>query len=311
MIVTILDLGTNTFNILVAEIQDHQHQILHIDKMSVKLGEGSINQNFISQLAYHRGLEAIDTYHKRAVAFKSDKIIAVGTSALRGAKNGQDFIRQIKQNNDIGVHIINGKEEANLIHKGVLLAIPELTEKFLIMDIGGGSTEFIISEKDQTKWCNSYLLGAARLLQKHHISDPITNEEIKELEHYFENSLESLFYQLKKEKVDLMIGSSGSFDTFAEMILHKFYTPFEIEKLRRYDFNLDDFHHIYHKLIKSTQAERLQMDGLIPMRADMIVIAAIFTNYVLKKSGISKMKLSAYSLKEGILYCLIHDIPYL
>jgi exopolyphosphatase/guanosine-5'-triphosphate,3'-diphosphate pyrophosphatase len=102
-----------------------------------------------------------------------------------------------------------------------------------------------------------------------------------------------------------LIGSSGSFDTFAEMICHQYFNENMLEGKTTFEFNKKDLLEIHQQLIKSTRAERLQMKGLIAMRVDMIVIASIFMHYIIKKFEIDKIRLSTYSLKEGVLYKMI------
>ncbi len=175
----------------------------------------------------------------------------------------------------------------------------------LIMDIGGGSTEFIIANKGKIFWKRSFLLGAARLLEKFKPSDPIRETEKKKIENHLEENLQPLYDAVKKFPVEELIGSSGSFDSLAEMIAYKYYDIGLLKGITEYDFNLDDCEKIYDIILKSTTEERLHMKGLAKMRVDMIVVSAIFVDYIFQKLSLKKMRLSRYSLKEGVLWELL------
>ncbi|MFN4233984.1 MAG: phosphatase [Bacteroidia bacterium] len=301
-IIAIIDLGTNTFNLLVAKIEKEKpYQIILSTKIPVKLGEGGLSKNHITEAAFERGINAIEQHLKNAARFNPEKIFAFATSAVRSADNGKEFADAIKQRFNINVEIIDGNREAELIYKGVREAVPLNNHKSLIMDIGGGSTEFIIANKDEIFWKYSFNLGAARLLEKFNPSDPILLCEIENIRNYLKTELTPLFNALEKYPSEELIGSSGSFDSLAEMIAYKFYNPDILNDTTHYTFKLEDFYHIHDILIKSTKAERMQMKGLVSMRVDMIVISSIFIQLILQECNLNKMRLSTYSLKEGVL----------
>ncbi|MNE21745.1 Ppx/GppA phosphatase family protein [compost metagenome] len=133
------------------------------------------------------------------------------------------------------------------------------------------------------------------------MSDPISESEIAELESYFEEKLHPLFEATSIYKIDQLVGSAGSFETFADMIAHRFYTPQLTENIISYKFNSEEFEQIYEQIIKSTHKERLHTPGLITMRVDMIVVAAILTHFVRQKLKVQRMHLSGYALKEGVI----------
>jgi exopolyphosphatase/guanosine-5'-triphosphate,3'-diphosphate pyrophosphatase len=323
MKIAIIDLGTNTFNIFIAEIfPDKTVRKLYKSKISVKLGEGGINKNFIEEKPFTRGIRALKKHKRTIEKFGAEKILAFATAAIRGASNGKKFIHTAKQKTGIDVQIISGEREAELIYYGVRAAVKMNDTPSLIMDIGGGSTEFIIANKKEILWKQSFLLGAARLMEKFKPSDPITKEEIKQIENYLEQELQPLFSAvgplstsfptlLPGEKgansVAELIGSAGSFDSLAEMIAHLLYDISIIKGITEYDFNIEDCEKIYNIILKSTTRERMHMKGLTKMRVDMIVVSAIFVDFIFLRLGLKKMRLSKYSLKEGVLWELMHS----
>ncbi len=304
--IAIIDLGTNTFNLLVAEIENgKKHKILLNTKLPVKLGEGGLLKNHITPAAFERGINAIEQHLLNASRFSPEKIFAFATSAVRSADNGKEFAHALKQRFNIDIEIIDGEREAELIYKGVREALPLNDQPSLIMDIGGGSTEFIIANNKGIFWKYSFNLGAARLLEKFNPSDPILICEIEAMRNYLKGELNPLFTALEKYSSTELIGSSGSFDSLAEMIANKFYNPDILNDTSHYTFKMEDFYHIHDILIKSTKEERLKMKGLVSMRVDMIVISSIFIHLILQECNLNKMRLSTYSLKEGVLAELI------
>ncbi|MFH0892994.1 MAG: Ppx/GppA phosphatase family protein [Bacteroidota bacterium] len=307
MRVAIIDLGTNTFNLLIAELDGESFQIIFSTKKSVKLGEGGITKKQIADAAYQRGIEALSHYHKIVIKKGVEKVFAFATSAIRSAENGAAFATEAESIIGAKINIIDGDREAELIFQGVKLAVKPDEKPFLIMDIGGGSTEFIIVENEKLIWKQSFNLGVARLLERFQPSDPILESDIEVICNYLDEKLKPLSDILGKIKVSRLIGSSGSFDTFAEMICNDFYTPSLIDKSSTFHFKLDEFEMIHKKLLASTLQERLCMKGLIPMRADMIVLASVFVKYMLTRFSITEMQLSKYALKEGVIYELMHQ----
>lgn len=304
--IAIIDLGTNTFNLLIVQIKpDKSYHVICQTKISVKLGEGGITKGFIAQEAFQRGIDALKMHRLTIQLHNAEKVIAFATSAIREASNGKDFIAQAKEITKIHVEMISGEREAELIYLGVRDAV-QMTDKIsLIIDIGGGSTEFIIANKDQVFWKYSFLLGAARLLEKFKPSDPMTEEENQAIKNYLRTELQPLYEAIAKYPVTELIGSSGSFDSLAEMIAYRFYTPEILKDKTEYQFALPDCAEIYKILMKSTKKERMEMKGLISMRVDMIVVSSILVHFILVEFDIHQMRLSTYSLKEGVLHELI------
>ena len=305
MRIAVIDMGTNTFNLVIADHNQSHYTILHHDKFVVKLGEGGINLNIIRPEPFWRAVDYIEKILEVVKAFKVTEIFAFATSAIREASNGKLFVEAIDKLFGLKVEVISGDREAALIYSGVKSAVTLSNKKSLIMDIGGGSTEFIIGNNDEIFWKRSYKLGAARLLELFSPPEPMSKECLTAIETYLNKELSSLDEVLKEHEIEELIGSSGSFDTFAEMICHRHYFPEMLVGKTTFDFNLTYLASLHQRLLNSTRIQRLEMPGMIAMRVDMIVIASVFLHFVLNKYGISKVRLSTYSLKEGVLYQMI------
>lgn len=306
MKIAILDLGTNTFHLLIAEVKRGKFKVIFKSKIVVKLVEGSIQKNVIAKVPFRRGIDALLHYSDVIDTYKPKEVHAFATSAIRSSDNGNEFVRMAKKSSGIKINVITGAKEAGLIYYGVRQCVNLNGGTSLIMDIGGGSTEFIIAGEKKVYWKQSFNIGAARLLEMFKPSDPITPNEILAIEAHLKKQLAPLAVAIKKYPVKKLIGSSGSFDTFAEMSGHRFYNRNVIKKVKSYKFKMDDFYRMHDIIIGSTVEERLKMKGLIKMRVDMIVIAAICTNYILKKFNLEEMHLSKYALKEGALWDIMN-----
>ena len=302
MVFAVIDLGTNTFNLLIAEKQaDNTFKKLFKTKIPVKLGEGSINLGFISAIPFQRGIEALQTYEGYLNKYKVQQTFAFATSAIRSASNGRDFVEQAREHTAIDITIIDGSEEAELIYHGNKMAV-KMDEKIsLIMDIGGGSTEFILANNNTIFWKESYLLGAARLLEKFRPSDPITSSEINEFNDYLRQKLHTLFEAIRSFKPESLIGSSGAFDSIVDMIGEEFNTITLDELLTEYPIELSKYIYVSNKIKKSTLKERREIKGLIDMRVDMIVISVLLIDFILTELKLKNIRVSTFSLKEGVI----------
>jgi exopolyphosphatase/guanosine-5'-triphosphate,3'-diphosphate pyrophosphatase len=215
--VAIIDMGTNTFHLLLANIGEEGFTITHREKVPVKIGVGGINQGFITKEGIER---AVSTMRSFKQTLKEDGIVTVlafGTSAMRNASNGKEVAKKIEKETGIQTQIISGLEEAEYIYKGIQAAINMGTEKCLIMDIGGGSVEFIIGNETKNFWSHSFEIGGQRLLERFQRHDPITSQEVEELFVYFKQELQPLLDELKIHQPKTLIGSSGTFDTLSDI----------------------------------------------------------------------------------------------
>ena len=144
-------------------------------------------------------------------------------------------------------------------------------------------------------------MGAARLIEHIQPSDPILLSEIKKLNNYLAENLIAFEKAVAKFEPKKLVGSSGSFDTFAAIILNKTNDLNLIRRKTEYQFNLKEYKTLHKELVKSTFKERLRMKGMLRMRADMIVVASLLLTFALSKTVIRKLHLSTYALKEGLL----------
>ena len=305
--VAVLDLGTNTFNLLLVKITPNAYYIFRNEKIPVKLGKGGINHGLITEDAQKRAIDAIDRYKQIIDREKVDQVYGYATSAFRDAKNGPEIREMIEARTGFPIHIISGDLEAEFIYKGVKTAIDIGGVDCLIMDIGGGSVEFIIANRERIAWKKSYDIGAQRLLDWYHQIDPIPEKEVVRLFGFFDETLTELAIQMEKFKPDCLIGSSGTFDTLSEIHqynINRFSTGDETEL----PLTSLGFEHIFQQILPMNREQRLRIPGMMEMRVDMIVVASSLVKYTLDKFHIQQIRVSAHSLKEGMITVLQQEM---
>jgi exopolyphosphatase/guanosine-5'-triphosphate,3'-diphosphate pyrophosphatase len=306
MPLAVIDLGTNTFHLLLARVVgDNEVEELHKLQIPVKLGEGGINNRTIIPAAFERGLGALHLFKSEIAKFGTSKVFAYATSAIRGADNGQEFVDAVKEQTGIEINIITGDEEAELIFNGVRHSIKLTEERVLVMDIGGGSVEFIIANKDQIFWKHSFLLGAARLLEVYHTTDPISLDEQHTLIEYLDFELLPLKNAIHEFPVTALVGSAGSFESLVEMIEQNL--DKKLHFTTSCPVSIDDYHIIHKLIMESSHQDRMDFKGLIPYRGEMIVMSFMLIDYVLRNFNILTLFASDYSLKEGALFKMGRD----
>jgi exopolyphosphatase / guanosine-5'-triphosphate,3'-diphosphate pyrophosphatase len=301
--IAVIDCGTNTFNLLIVEILRESPEKLFSTRIPVKLGQNGINQQHIAEAPYLRGIEALRNFQTSISNHEVNHVLAFATSAIRDAKNGRQFVEDAKRLFDISIKVIDGEEEARLIYEGNRKAVTLSDKRSLIMDIGGGSTEFILCNQHEVLWKQSFQLGAARLLEQFKPSDPIRLQEISDIELFLKKELVPLTNAiLKFGNVEELIGSSGAFDSLIDMIQGELGGESIRQGKTEYVINLSDYKKIADKVIVSTYQERMAIKGLIEMRVDMMVISCLLINTVLHNYTVPCFKASTYSLKEGALF---------
>ena len=291
--IAIIDIGTNTFNLLVVDKLDNKFETIFKERIGVGLGNKGINDSTIAPKAFERGVQTLNEFKNKCLEFNVSYIRAIGTSALRNAKNQQDFITTVHQQTGIAINIISGNEEAELIYHGVKIN-HGFDSPSVIMDIGGGSTEFIFANQNGIIDKASFEIGVSRIYQHLDKPDQLDADMVAKIERHLEKHTLHFFDQ---RSADVLIGSSGSFKTFFELYQNIQYPRDQYVRLEMLDL-ITNLNHIMY----STKKERVDNHYIIPIRKRMINIAAVKTNWVIKKLGIKEFMVSPYSLKEGAIF---------
>ena len=294
----VIDMGTNTFHLLLVELDGKEFKTIYKEKIAVKLGQGGITQNQITPEAEKRAVHTLGHFKNMIDGETINQVFAFATSAVRNATNGPDFVKKVKEELGIQIHVISGEEEAQLIYEGIHFSGALDEHSYLMMDIGGGSVEFIIGNAQEAFWKQSFEIGGQRLLDAFHYHDPILPEEVEKLEQYCAEKLQPLLDAIERYKPSGFVGASGTFDTLIDMY---YATMLQCKLTGQHVFELpvSDFYQLFQLLVTKNRAERLLIPGMIAMRVDMIVVASCLIDFILQHVQVESIRCSHYSLKEG------------
>lgn len=296
MYAAIIDLGTNSFHFLLLE----NGSIIEKQTDLVRLGQGGISKKIITDEARNRAVKAIEKYKQTIDKYKvkDERIFAYGTSALRSAANADEVIEYIWDKTRIKIKVIHGFEEAELIYNGVKQAV-YIENNALIIDIGGGSTEFVVCDADTVLRKSSIEVGAERLFQEFIHHDPVLEREIQLEQHHLNKVLEEEFVQVSRLHPAILIGSGGSFTTLKDMIYYQQIGKLPPESLISYHCMMEDIVRLHDQLITSDFDERAKMPGLPLSRVEVIVPVVIMIKLIMERLDFKEVFISEYSLKEG------------
>ncbi|MBK8852240.1 MAG: hypothetical protein IPN73_19095 [Saprospiraceae bacterium] len=297
MKVAAIDLGSNTFHLLIVEGEGSKiKEEIYRERVFVGLGDGGIE--FLGEEAIERGLNACLSFRKAINYHRVDKLKVTGTAALRNASNAHEFTSRATAILGVKIDVIGGQEEARLIFEGVK-QLSDLDERTLIVDIGGGSTEFIIAEKGALVWAESFLLGVGVMHAAFHKEEPISADHEDELRQFIQMTLAPLKKELEKNNVSCFIGASGSFEVLESMTGR----PSFKNKLNTVE--MADAHKIAVMIIGKNLADRSQLPGMPLERVKLIVVAMILIEEILKMTKDVTLRVTPYALKEGLLAQLL------
>jgi exopolyphosphatase/guanosine-5'-triphosphate,3'-diphosphate pyrophosphatase len=269
--------------------------------IATQLGKGGINSQLITPEAIERAMKVLKDFRTEIDRFEiqPENIIATATSAVRNANNRMEFTDRVFNETAIKIQVISGDEEAALIYEGVRQAI-EITRPSLIIDIGGGSVEFIIANNSGILWKQSFEIGGQRLMELFMKSDPISTKAVERLDNYLRENLIPLANAMHQYRPEILVGSSGSFDTLNDIHWMKEFNSLPEEEIG-FDYPIAAFKEAYELLVYRNRTERMEVSGMVELRVDMIVVAVCLVRFIVETYQVKEMKISNYALKEGLM----------
>ncbi|MCC5915117.1 MAG: Ppx/GppA family phosphatase [Balneolaceae bacterium] len=303
--ITAIDLGTNSFHALIVDIYS-DGSFYTVDKLKemVLLSERG-SDNRLSDAAMERGLDALKKIRTLSDHQRSEEILAYATSAIREAENGGEFIQKAIDEAGIKINAIPGRVEAELIGLAVQHGVKMPDRPALIMDIGGGSVEYILADKKKLLYLTSKKLGVARMTAAHANSDPLSKEDILTLQKHYHENLTDVAEAFAMHRASTLIGSSGTMQNIAAMIAaRKDETP--SFTLNEYEFSDSDFFKLYDDVMKMDRDERAKLKGLDEKRIDLLPAGLVLVNYIINTFSIRRVRISSQALREGIILRYIH-----
>ncbi|MDJ0632362.1 MAG: Ppx/GppA phosphatase family protein [Xenococcaceae cyanobacterium MO_188.B29] len=314
-IIAAIDIGTNSIHMVIVKIEPDlpSFSIIAKEKDTVRLGERDSKTGDLTPEAIERSLSALKRCKDLADSLNVEEIIAVATSATREASNGQDFLNQIEAELSITVNLISGQEEARRIYLGVLSGMDFGEQPQIIVDIGGGSTELILADIQESRFLSSTKVGAVRLTREFVTSDPINELEFNYLRAYvrgmLERSVVEIWQNLQLNEVPGLIGTSGTIETLAT--IHALEKHGSVPNpIGGYQMSRQDLEDIVQKLARMTCKERLEVSGISDKRAEIIVPGAIILLEVMNMLNLESITICERALREGIIvdWMLTHGL---
>ncbi len=295
-----IDIGTNSFHLVVARTTSAvAFEIIAREKEVVRLGSGSGDMKRLAPDAIDRGVDALRRF-RRIAEISDARVRAIATSAVREADNRDEFLRRARDEAGVEVEVVSGLEEARLIHLGVLQDVAAADVRLLVIDIGGGSTEFVVGEGTEMLAARSLKLGAIRLSDRFFAEEPLTSGQVKRCRTHVRAYLGPVVREVRRHGFDVAIGSSGTILSVAEMARQR--RGESGRAVSNITFTRKELGKVVATLLDATTVkQRLKVPGLDARRADIIVAGAILLEEAAAALGIEEMTASDYALREGLV----------
>jgi exopolyphosphatase/guanosine-5'-triphosphate,3'-diphosphate pyrophosphatase len=292
-----IDIGTNTILLLIAKVEGWKiHPLFEIETVA-RLGESVQKNGILLQEAMDRGIQTLAQYLKWCKEMGVEKIFAVGTSALREAKNSEVFLKTSKEKLDLAIEIISGEEEAQLSFLAVAKDLEEVEESILVVDVGGGSTEFILGRGDRiTQWI-SLPLGSVRFTEEFLCSDPVQDFEWTEME----KEIRRLLAQIPHSNEPFsMVAVGGTATTLASV--EQGLEEFIPEKIHHFVLKKEALKNQLFLYRSKTIDERRKIPGLPPARADVILAGGTVLYMTMEELNCHSALISCHGVRYGLIY---------
>jgi exopolyphosphatase/guanosine-5'-triphosphate,3'-diphosphate pyrophosphatase len=305
-IIAAIDIGTNSLHIVIVRIEPTLPAFTMIarEKETVRLGDRNLETGELKPEVIRKAIACLGRFQKLAKSLEAESIIAVATSAVREAPNGQDFLQNIESEIGLSVDLISGQEEARRIYLGVLSGMEFNHEPHIIIDIGGGSTELILGDSQDPRSLTSTKVGAVRLTGELINTDPISSSEFQYLQAYakgmLERSVEDVLFKLKPGESPKLVGTSGTIETLAT-INAKEKMGVVPSTLNGYQFSLQDLRTWVTRLRRMTNVERASIPGMPEKRSEVILAGAVILQEAMTLLDVDSVSLCERSLREGVI----------
>ena len=295
-----IDIGTNTILLLVAELDEGRINPLFEMETVVRLGEGVHENGSLLREAMERGLQTLSEYLERCQAMKVQEVFAVGTSALREAKNSDDFLKLVTEKLKLSIDVISGEEEAQLSFLAVAKDLQKTGGSLMVVDIGGGSTEFILGRHDQIRQWISLPLGSVRFTEQFLHSDPVQEEEWQNMEREI---LKRLIHTPHPKEPFLMVAVGGTATTLAAV--EQRLEEFVVERIHHFVLKKETLKKQLLLYRSKTIEERKKIPGLPDARADVISAGAAILYLAMEEFHCPSVLISCHGVRYGLVYKML------
>ncbi len=305
-IIAAIDIGTNSVHMVVVRIVADlpAFSIIAREKETVRLGDRDPQTGNLTPEAIGRAFGALKRCQEVDKSLNAQQIIAVATSAVREAPNGNDFVRSIEAELGLAVNLISGQEEARRIYLGVLSGVEFNDRPHVIIDIGGGSTELILGDSHQPRTLSSTKIGAVRLTAEFITSNPVTDRDFIYLQAFVRGQLERAIDDIKANlqpgEIPKLVGTAGTIETLAA-ILNLDKNGNVPDRIHGFQIQLNELRNLTNRLRRMTIAERMTIEGISDRRAEIIVAGAVVLQEAMSMLGLQSLFVCERSLREGVI----------
>jgi exopolyphosphatase / guanosine-5'-triphosphate,3'-diphosphate pyrophosphatase len=300
-----IDLGSNSFHMVIVESRAGGFQVIDREKEMVRLGERTLSRGRLSAAAARRGLDTLREYKRLADMHGVDKLLAVATSAVREAANGEDFLERVGGEIGVWPRVVSGEEEARLIYLAALHSVHLEGKRALVVDIGGGSVELVLGAGHRVEWAVSEKLGVLRMNEHFVHSDPLSARDERRLADHVREVIGPLAERAQAEGYDCVVGTSGTILALGAMS-HAAEAGAVTEKLHHLTVSASGLHAMRRRLAASTLKGRRRLPLMDERRADIIVAGAVVLDEVLAALGAKEILLCEWALREGLILDYLH-----
>ncbi|MEA5554553.1 Ppx/GppA phosphatase family protein [Anabaena cylindrica UHCC 0172] len=314
-IIAAIDIGTNSLHMVIVRIEPTLRAFTMIakEKETVRLGDRNLETGELKPEVIKKAIACLGRFQELAKSLEAESIIAVATSAVREAPNGQDFLHRVETEIGLTIDLISGQEEARRIYLGVLSGMEFNHQPHIIVDIGGGSTELILGDSQEPRSLTSTKVGAVRLTGELITTDPISDMQFKYLQAYtrgmLERSVEDVLSKLQPGESPQLVGTSGTIETLAT-IHAKEKMGVVPSTLNGYQFSLQDLRTWVTRLRRMTNVERAAISGMPDKRSEVILAGAVILQEAMTLLDVDTVILCERSLREGVIvdWMLTHGL---
>ena len=302
-----VDIGTNSFHLIVARVFANQRfKVIASEKEMIRLGSGSGDMKLLTEQSIDRGVACLLRF-RQVAEISGAELTAVATSAVREAENRDVFLERCRVEAGVEVEVISGIEEARLIHLGVLQAVPVYDRQLALIDIGGGSTEFLVGKAQDVLWSRSLKVGAIRISERFFPDGRTSPESAAACVEYLESFLAPSLSEAYSYGFDVLVGSSGTIENLVGMaaLAREGRLPRSINNLAIDKSELDT---IVGRLVAAqTTEERAALAGVEARRADVLPAGALILQAAMRQLGANRLVASTYALREGVVLDRIRE----
>ncbi len=296
-----IDIGTNSVLLLIAELSHHQLAPIRNEVNITRLGRGVDKTRRLHPEAMERTMDILDEYADICAQHDIAHIIVAGTSALRDSTNGATFLQQVKESLGWDIRILTGEDEALLTFTATQYEFSYLEENYLVLDIGGGSTEFIHGDADECRFCTSLDIGSVRFTEQYFRHDPPTRPELQQAGERIHREISTQLHGLSFDiESTVLIGVAGTVTTL--LAVEKHMDQYIPERIHRQPLTLSQVKHLLNLFSSRTLEERKGLPGLQPGRADVIIAGTLILLETMHYFGFDELLVSDRGTRYGLLY---------